>query len=75
MVSFDLTRDLAKGKMSRLFHQSSQIFYSTASLKSPMFLFAFELVVSSFSAGDISWTPALSDIPGTPCSVLQCLDT
>ena len=45
-------RNVIKEKLSRLFCQSSRLFYSTAPSK-------FEMVVSSFSAGEISLRPAL----------------
>lgn len=55
-------RNVIKEKLSRLFCQSSQLFYSTAPSKLfHVFFFSeqFELVVSSFSAGEISPQPAL----------------
>ena len=55
-------RNVIKEKLSRLFCQSSWLFYSTAPSKLfHVFFFSeqFELVVSSFSAGEISPQPAL----------------
>ena len=55
-------RNVIKEKLSRLFCQSSRLFYSTAPSKLfHAFFFSeqFEPVVSSFSAGEINLQPAL----------------
>ena len=67
LFSYSRKRSLVQEKISRLFLLLKQVFYSTASSKLPFVCFPeqFEPVVSSFSAGEICWKPALSDKPWT----------
>ena len=70
LFSYSRKRSLVQEKISRLagfFLLVKRAFYSTASSKLPYVCFPeqFEPVVSSFSAGEICWEPALSDKPWT----------
>ena len=71
LITFSTTcnsRDVAKEKITRFFLISQASFLLNCTSKIPRclcFHLQFELVVSPFSAGEISQQPALSDIPAT----------
>lgn len=72
----NIFRDVAREKLSRLFYWSSRFFYSNAPTRFPMSLFSSESNLSRwqalFSAAEISWQPAPSDIPASVISNIGC---